>query len=80
VIPDLVTNLEYSPFTGCSKLECVTFPKAVKKIDPLIFEGCTALKTINVPAKRADYYKKHLPEELHSLIVELPAEKKAKKK
>ena len=25
--------------------------------------------------KKADYYKKRLPEELHSLIVELPAEK-----
>ena len=35
-----------------------------------------ALKTINVPAKKADYYKKRLPENLHSLIVELPAEKK----
>jgi hypothetical protein len=33
-----------------------------------------------VPAKRADYYKKRLPEELHSLIVEMPVEKKAKKK
>ena len=43
------------------------------------FDGCTSLKTINVPAKKADYYKKRLPEKLHSLIVELPAEKKAKK-
>lgn len=44
------------------------------------FGKCSALKTINVPAKKADYYKSRLPEELHSLIVELPAEKKAKKK
>jgi hypothetical protein len=32
-----------------------------------------------VPAKKADYYKKRLPEELHTPIVELPAEKKTKK-
>ena len=44
------------------------------------FDDCTALKTINVPAKKADYYKKRLPESLHGLIVELPAEKKAKAK
>lgn len=43
------------------------------------FDNCTALKTINVPAKKANYYKKRLPEELHSLIVELPVEKKTKK-
>lgn len=47
-----------------------------KKIGKDAFKGCTALKTINVPAKKADYYKKRLPEELHHLIVELPAEKK----
>ena len=40
---------------------------------------CPALKVINVPAKRADYYKKRLPEELHHLIVELPPVKKVKK-
>ena len=37
-------------------------------------------RQFNVPAKKGDYYKKRLPEELHRLIVELPAEKKAKKK
>jgi hypothetical protein len=37
------------------------------------------VKVINVPAKKADYYKKRLPEKLHSIIVELPAEKKTKK-
>ncbi len=45
-----------------------------------VFGDCEALKVIYVHAKKADYYKKHLPEELHALIVELPAEKKAKKK
>ena len=44
-------------------------------IKPDAFFNCPALKTIYVPAKKINYYKKRLPEELHSLIVELPAEK-----
>ena len=47
----------------------------IKTIEEKAFEGCTALKTINVPAKKADYYKERLPEELHHLIVELPVKK-----
>ena len=30
----------------------------------------TAIERINVPAKKADYYKKRQPEELHAFIVE----------
>ena len=62
-------------FAYCSALETVTLGAGIKKIENA-FRECPALKTINVPAKKADYYKKRLPEELHSLIVELPAEKK----
>ena len=74
-------------FNNCTALECVTLGIGIKKLivndfdeENCAFDDCTALKTINVPAKKADYYKKRLPEELHGLIVELPAEKKAKKK
>ena len=42
--------------------------------------GCTSLATINIPAKKADYYKQRLPEELHDKIVELAPEKKTKTK
>ena len=52
---------------------------SIKKIDEDIFKDCPALKVINVPAKKTEYYKKRLPEELHHLIVELPPVKKAKK-
>ena len=75
----------YTTFGGCTALESVTLGVGIKKLlliddDELsAFEDCTALKTINVPAKKANYYKKRLPEELHSLIVELPVEKKTKK-
>jgi len=42
--------------------------------------GEIKLKAIYVPAGKTENYKKRLPEELHALIVELPEEKKAKKK
>ena len=73
-IPEKITELGMT-FANCKSLTTVTLPKTVKKMDNT-FDGCTSLKTINVPAKKSDYYKKRLPEELHSLIVELPAEKK----
>ena len=76
-------KLMEATFSGCTALECVTLGVGIKKLsgeegEP--FYDCTALNTINVPAKKAVYYVKRLPESLHSLIVELPAEKKAKKK
>ena len=57
-------------------LETLTLGTGINKLEI----NAASLKTINVPDKKADYYKKRLPEELHGLIVELPAEKKAKKK
>ena len=79
IIPDSVTEVGWEAFARCTALETVTFGVGIKKIEADTFEGCTSLKTINVPANKADYYKKHLPEKLHHLIVELPAEKKEKK-
>ena len=76
-------------FEDCTALECVTLGVGIKKIimtddedkeEACAFGNCSALKTINVPAKKADYYKNRLPEEMHGLIVELPARKKAKSK
>ena len=67
-------------FSRCSALETVTLGVGIKTIKENAFNFCTSLKTIYVPAKKVDYYKERLPESLHSLIVELPAEKKAKKK
>ena len=66
-----------STFFGCTALECMTLGVGIKKISEEAFKGCSMLRTINVPAKKADYYKMRLPEELHSLIVELPVEKRA---
>ena len=57
-------------------LETLTLGTGINKLEI----NATSLKTINVPAKKADYYKKRLPESLHGFIVELPEEKTAKKK
>ena len=67
-------------FSRCSALETVTLGVGIKTIKENAFNFCTSLKTIYVPAKKADYYKERLPENLHGLIVEMPVEKKAKKK
>ena len=53
-------------------------PEGGEKNDALL--NCTGITTINIPAKKTDYYKKRLPEELHQFIVEMEPEKKAKKK
>ena len=68
--------LDYRLFYNCTSLKTIVLGSGIKKIDADAFNGCTAIERINVPAKKADYYKKRLPESLHSLIVELPAEKK----
>ena len=67
-------------FKGAISLETITLPTGMTKIDSEAFYRCTALKTIYVPAKKADYYKQRLPEELHQFIVEMAPVKKAKKK
>jgi hypothetical protein len=51
----------------------------MKKIHETAFDGAGQLQAIYVPAKKTEYYKKRLPEKLHSLIVELEPVKKTKK-
>ena len=80
VIPKGVKKIEGYAFSGCTALTTVTLPVGANKFDYTSFDECKALTTIYVPAKKTDYYKQRLPEELHSLIVELQPEKKAKKK
>jgi hypothetical protein len=68
-------------------LDTVTFGAGIKKIERAFpYDSGTLydakedyyLKTVNVPAKKANYYKTRLPEKLHGIIVELPAEKAKK--
>ncbi|MBE5742038.1 MAG: hypothetical protein E7360_01810 [Clostridiales bacterium] len=37
----------YASFTGCSKIETITFPKGLKSIGESAFSGCKALHTVN---------------------------------
>ena len=53
-------------YTAFKALETITLQAGIAKIDKRTFEGCTAPKTIYVPAKKTDYYQKHLY--LHSAI------------
>ena len=77
VIPKGVTSIGVA-FHGCTNLKTITLPVGVKKIYDN-FRGCESIEAIYVPAKKADYYKKRLPEELHQFIVEMEPVKKAKK-
>ena len=74
-----MNKIYYRAFANCFSLETITLPIGVNSIRDDVFYDCTALKTICVPAKKADYYKRRLDDKLYSLIIELPAEKKAKK-
>jgi hypothetical protein len=49
VIPDGVTSIG-NAFSGCSNLTSVTIPGSVTDIGWMVFERCTALKTLYVPA------------------------------
>ena len=78
VIPKGVRKIEERAFAGCTSLTTLTLPIGVNKIEEQVFDKCSALAAINVPAKKTDYYKQRLPEELHDKIVELAPEKKTK--
>jgi hypothetical protein len=77
-IPGSVTVIERSIFEDCTGLTSIEFLGSVKKIDKYAFSNCSNLAKILVPAKKMDYYKKRLPENLHGLIVEQEPVKKAK--
>ena len=67
------------PFMNCTSLEIITFLDCVRYIKDESCNGCKSLKSIYVPAKKGDYYKKRFTEELHPIIVELEPIKKPKK-
>ena len=74
-----VKKIEDETFSECENLEEVTLAAGINKIEDWAFNNCSKLSRINVPAKKADYYKKRLPENLHHLIVEMEPVKKSKK-
>ena len=51
-----------------NSLTSITLPDSMKIFGDDVLEGCENLRAINVPANKINYFKEHLPEELHSLI------------
>ena len=48
-IPDSVTSIGYSAFSGCTGLTSITVPDSVTSIGGLAFYGCTGLTSITIP-------------------------------
>lgn len=49
VIPDSVTDIRTSAFSGCKNLESVVFGKSLKTIGDDSFESCVNLKSLTLP-------------------------------
>lgn len=84
VIKGKINAIRDALFSNCSALESITLPEGICRIavdewsdDGTAFDGCKSLKVINVPFKQKDYYIQRLPQEFHSLIVEMEPVKKA---
>jgi hypothetical protein len=48
-------ELPYNLFFNCTSLESLVLPKTLTKINARIFEGCSALKRLAIPASLQDY-------------------------
>lgn len=48
-IPEGVTIVKDSAFSGCYQLESVTLPKSLETIEAYAFESCESLTSINIP-------------------------------
>ena len=75
-IRKLVTENEPTTVKNASSLTSVTLPESLTELGKDVFLGCEKLETIYVPAKKANFYREHLPETLHDKIVEFEPEQK----
>ena len=49
IIPDSVTKIEASTFSGCSSLTSIVIPDNVTSIGSYAFKNCTGLTSITIP-------------------------------
>ena len=54
-ISEGITTIEYDAFRDLTKLETVYIPSTVTYIDPLAFDGCSALKNVIIDPKNTTY-------------------------
>ena len=62
VVPEGVTELESSVFSGCTSLERLELPKTLTKIGSNAFYQCKSLKKLILPAPEMDIYSGALTE------------------
>lgn len=49
IIPNSVTSIEESAFSGCTGLASITIPNSVTSIGYFAFDGCTGLTSVTIP-------------------------------
>ena len=49
IIPNSVTSIGYSAFSGCSGLTSITLPNSVTSIGEKAFSGCSGLTSVTIP-------------------------------
>ena len=54
-IPNSVTTIEGSAFSGCSSLQSIDIPNSVTTIGNSAFRGCRALRSINISEENPHY-------------------------
>lgn len=48
-LPESITELYYSAFSGCTSLKNISLPDNLREIPPYAFSGCTNLESITIP-------------------------------
>jgi len=69
IIPNSVTSIGNSAFSGCTGLTSVTIPTSVTSIANYAFSGCTGLTKVLWNAHNADIPASVFPSNLDSLII-----------
>ncbi len=49
VIPDSVTYIGESAFSGCTELRSITLPTGITEITPFMLQGCSNLTSVDIP-------------------------------